>query len=504
MSIGSVSSNVREILQRNSYSSSLVSEIVGVLRMRFSTSTLGTQSEPSIYNVPISMNEDDIVGCMIQARRALDDHQADISMLNEAVIQGCCSQNTTCVHRDILDSSTQDGSAGASNPSLLQTRAHDVATLCFIAASGSSSEVLTTATSSLGADIHGINLDGQNFMFFLETSGFSENLTCAACSASDSPTTPRFANFADVCTCQFSDQTALLRFENLLSLLDERGFNFENFDNEGRSFLSYLCPSQTFDINWLVAIAMRDDSWVSRLRNLSNKRDTSGCFLIDYIALHPNYESLSNETLDYFRPLFRLGPEGQLPYRTLIGEDDNGATALHSLSPQSMRPFLMGLWDLQDEASNLLRNPNNLNAYDCTGMTPLLSFVHRCIENSVDEDTIISGVSLMILWGANVNARSRNGGTILHLTAKSALPRLVSYVVSLGVQIDLVDKDGFAALDYAAKTFNRSRRRHEPPELTGRSLKSAVKLQDARRTLPRVTRFTTREGQDTNIHRIRR
>jgi hypothetical protein len=141
----------------------------------------------------------------------------------------------------------------------------------------------------------------------------------------------------------------------------------------------------------------------------------------------------------------------------------------------------MGLWDLQDEASNLLRNPNNMNAYECTGMTPLLKFVHRCITNSVDEAIVISGLSLMILWGTNVNTRPSKGSTILHLTANAALPRLVSYI-SLGVQIDLVDRDGFTALDHAAKAFNRSRQRHEPPELTGRSLKCAVKLQDASRT----------------------
>lgn len=115
-------------------------------------------------------------------------------------------------------------------------------------------------------------------------------------------------------------------------------------------------------------------------------------------------------------------------------------------------------------------------------MTPILKFVHRCITNSVDEAIVISGLSLMILWVANVNARSRKGGTILHLTANAALPRLVSYIISLGVQIDLVDNDRFTAIDNAAKAFNRSRQQHEPPELTGRSLKCAVMLQDASRT----------------------
>lgn len=115
-------------------------------------------------------------------------------------------------------------------------------------------------------------------------------------------------------------------------------------------------------------------------------------------------------------------------------------------------------------------------------MTPILKFVHRCITNSVDEAIVISGLSLMIFWVANVNARSRKGGTILHLTANAALPRLVSYIISLGVQIDLVDNDRFTAIDNAAKAFNRSRQQHEPPELTGRSLKCAVKLQDASRT----------------------
>lgn len=124
--------------------------------------------------------------------------------------------------------------------------------------------------------------------------------------------------------------------------------------------------SPTFDINWPVAIVMRDNSWVSQLRCSSNKRDAAGCFLVDYIALHPYYESLSSATLAYSTPVFKPGPEGHLPYRALIGEDHNGTTALHNLSPQSMRPLFMGLWDLQDETSNLLRNPNNMNAYDCT------------------------------------------------------------------------------------------------------------------------------------------
>ncbi|KAF1977481.1 hypothetical protein BU23DRAFT_297642 [Bimuria novae-zelandiae CBS 107.79] len=143
-----------------------------------------------------------------------------------------------------------------------------------------------------------------------------------------------------------------------------------------------------------------------------------------------------------------------------------------------------------------------------------MRFLDWAIREHCDEVYILQEVRWMVSEGANPNARSRTGSTILHFGAEAALPDLVAFALSEGAQVDLRDNHGFTALDYAAGAFNRSRVLHQPPELTGRSLKSAAKLLDkarlpfrkaawpSRMKGPQPSRWQIASGSHTTARRL--
>lgn len=469
MSGSTSKSKIRALLRRDSYSSSMASEMWSLLRMRLSMSSLTTGSELSFYTDSIPEKQPDLFDFSARVRRALKTQRNKMENVNTEVIDTCCSQNVDCTHRlikDVIVSGTP-ASTFARNLQLdcLQDCKSNI--MFFAAMSGAPADVIMALLCRACYNtINSTNPDGQTFLFYLDPAGFQD----VSCTCYASPWQSKFPS-SPYTWIQRGPHSS--KFDCLVRHLEQERFNFDQVDHEGRHFLSFLCASPEFNLEWLTLIMSNSLEWDHRIRALSQLRDSSGCFLIDYIAVHPRFGELSEATISRFRPRFRQGPSSRVMSRALASELETGETALHTVLESNCLAHQRILL--------YLNNPeyrNDINKYDCLGRTPLMRYLNQAIKDLVAEESIVATVRMLIPWGVNLDARSRGGSTMLHFAAKSALPELIELALDKAANVDHRDCKGFTALDYAAKMFDRSRNGKSPPELTARSLKSTMRLLD--------------------------
>lgn len=512
--VSSRSAKIRSILKRASYSSSLISEIQSVLNMRFSLSTLASSSRCSV-SVSSTTDSEGVrhldppeVKTGLSPSTVLEIHQQKALQANAALINMCCSNTPGCVHRyignaakaiiqkaraeeqftaeqqakrvipdEVLNRAISckaqaekavtelrvflsscpipNGELTLDDPKLRQINDPEVygnTTLFFAARSGAPIQILINILRHV-VDVNALNDDGQTFLFLLDLDGVPLKRCC--CNALSMPSHSS-------------------EFECLIRRLEARRFDFDHIDHNGRHFLSYLCPSTSFKGDWLIDLAEKDLGWKQRLQSLSWVRDSSGSFLQDFLGLDVNNEGLTKYISEQFSPPFIQDPlsENDGKRRTAFHEYIRGEEFLRTTS-------LLSELILQNKSVYWPRYVReNINKYDELGHTPIMDFLDRAVGGRLDEETIVAKTRDLVAFGANINARARDGSTLLHIAAKKSCPELLQYVLSVGVQANCWDEAGLTALDYAAESLTRSRTSSAPVSLTARSLKAAMPLLD--------------------------
>ncbi|KAF2794217.1 ankyrin [Melanomma pulvis-pyrius CBS 109.77] len=522
--VSSRSAKIRSILKRASYSSSLISEIQSVLNMRFSLSTLASSRRCSV-SVSSTTDSEGVrhldppeMKTGRSPSTVLELHQQKALQANAALITMCCSNTPGCVHRYIGDAAKAiiqraraeeqfnaeqqakrvipdevlnraisckaqaeaavtslrvflsdcpipNGELTLDDPKLCQINDPDVygnTTLFFAARSGAPIEILIDILRHV-VDVNALNDDGQTFLFLLDLDGVSLKRCCC---------------IAPLMLSHSSE------FECLIRQLEARCFDFDHIDHNGRHFLSYLCASTPFKGDCLIDLAEKDLGWKERLQSLSWVRDSSGSFLQDFLGLNVNNgvlarldvnnEGLTKYISEQFSPPFIQDP--------LSENDGKRRTAFHEYIRGEEFLRTTSLLSELIRQNKLVYGPGylreNINKYDELGHTPIMDFLDRAVGGRLDEESIVAKTRDLVAFGANINARARDGSTLLHIVAKKSCPELLQYVLSVGVQANCRDEAGLTALDYVAESLTRSRTSSAPASLTARSLKAAIPLLD--------------------------
>jgi hypothetical protein len=446
---------IRQVLSQKSFSSSMVSDLLSLMGKRFSLSTFETSSHRSFSTLPVAETETSFTEG--KASEILDRLRQTTEKANLTLAKHCCIRNKDCRHRYI-------GRLTATNPHFTclgdveyKLQAANVeqppndsfgnSELFFAARIGAPADIILSLLN-VTKNVNSINADGQTFLYFLD---------------------PLLSG--RICGCQVHPSHPS-KFECLIHKLERRRYNFDHLDNHGRHFLSFLLSSPSFNIQLLLDLMLRDNEWRQRVQRTAQLRDADGIFLIDFMALHPNFETIGEDVRSQFRPLFVHNPAQEGHSGVLSGEDDKGQTSLH----QYLQREFLHTAPLHEVPLLFENASSDLNRYSCRGRTPTMDFLLQALEQNIDEDTICAKVQQLICCGANVNTRSRGGSTILHFAAKKAFPKLVETLLASDIQVDHCDNAGLSALDHASKAFNRSRSVKAPAELTARSLKSTAHL----------------------------
>lgn len=422
------------ILRRASFSSSLISGIRNVLSHRYSLSSFATSDRCSISTESVTGDEEPQFAFQHKPvysrspRGTLLFHRHTIERLNKDLIEFCCSNTPSCIHKRIIDTTIglPDASGGLQDDEndedmnhFNASTGHGNTALFFAARSGAPVNVLFTLIERT-RDVNAVNDDGQTFLFFLD---------------------PQHASFS---YCECSSQSGLPHksgFECLIRRLESCSFNFDQIDHHGRQFLSYLFASPSFYPLWLFQIVETDFSWEERVRLLSRIRDSSGAYLRDFISLNHFYKKFPSEFA-----LCTIGMEG-----------------------------ITSNADLSDGEQAIVE----AKTYDQSGRTYLMKFVNEACNSWTDEKLIVSMTRELVNYGANVNARAVDGSTVLHIAAGHGYyPELLECFLSAGAQVNHRNNAGFTALDYAGQHFLQSRSSKARVIDTVRSFKTAIRLLD--------------------------
>jgi hypothetical protein len=446
---------------RDSISSSLLSDWLSLIDRRLSFSTL-TSSRQSASKV--SLADTDISYTECKAADVLVGLSNTVNQANRVLIEECCIKNEDCRHRLISSLSTEllNDPAG----SHVQSLAARLTTSLIVQSPGDSygnNELFFAARVGVAPDVilsllavtqnvNAVNADGQTFLFFLNLRFFQ----------SEGPP----------CRCPGIDGHAT-RFECLVRALDRRQYDFDHLDNYGRNFLSLMSSSDHFDANWVADLMSRDTTWRYRVECMSQARDAHGNFLLDFLSLHPAYDAMSEDILCKIRPCVPISQFDLWCY-----EDREGRSRLHQRVLEGSYFQTNPAVEFRERLTDGLcaRDALDINRYDRHGRTPIMDFLLKAFETGLSEHSICERVEHLIRDGANVNARSRGGSTILHFAAKKALPQLMQVLLTHNVQVDHQDESGHSAIDYAVKVLQRSRSAKTKAEAMARSLKSTTTL----------------------------
>ncbi len=436
----------------DSFSSSLLSDLVSVLRRRFSCSTFDTTDRLSISELsePVTTpgTLKDRVESVLNSR-----HQADVKE-NTALIEQCCSRVSSCVHQAIRELAS-DGSEIPINAWVIFLKFYQGTdarinlskgsdTLFFAARTGAHADVILFLLGK-AMDPDSINNNGQTWLHCLDPQTWTNQL-----SGYDNTT------FAAHCSVLYQ-----LNYYCLAHTIDR-------IDDHGRHFLFYHCASSTFNLHMLQKLVERDSTWLKIVSSASQIRDRSGLFLWDYASTNPSFSGLSEEMLSLLRPKF---DQESFESRILQGETPKGRTALHS--------HMEGFTAQSSYIANLYADTlfEHINRYDDIGHTPILTYVGHAFKSHEQESTICETVKLLVSWGANVNARSRMGATILHFAARNgAVQLLILLLDELGARVDICDDQGHSVADQVAKLMKASYNATRPAALLARSIRAAGKL----------------------------
>lgn len=463
---------IHDLLRRASYSSSMVSEIRSVIGIRFSLSSFATSSRCSISLG--SMADRDDSQSVVQHKSTigsspgvvLESHRRMIERSNTDLIELCCSNTHYCIHRWIRDQTTrmQDlsicwmhlppGELQNADDVSYQTNSPDSrgnTELFFAARSGAPPMILIYLIERTG-NINAVNDSGQTFLFLLD---------------------PQHSCFL-YCNCFEQPSLHSSGFECLIRWLEKRSFNFDQIDHDGRHFLSYLCALPSFNAEWLFRIMEKDQKWTERVLSLSRIRDSSGTFLRDFLALNSRAEVPHDYKLE-------LGPAITVEMTSvgiLLAEEEQEWAALEDVVQLEGSKCRASFQYLADRAfeSDIGFVWNVIKSYNRLGRTYLMDFLEMVCREEFREKWIISKAKKLVSLGANVNARARDGSTVLHIVAKYPYPELLEYLFSVGIQVGHSDNAGHTALDYAGKTFLRSRSSNAQAIRTARSFKTATRL----------------------------
>ncbi|KAH7394921.1 hypothetical protein DE146DRAFT_633303 [Phaeosphaeria sp. MPI-PUGE-AT-0046c] len=468
----------RRALSIRSFNSSFVSDLISLIDRRYSLSTITTSDRYSIS----AFSETDalVVSLEDRVRKVLAMRQEKHVKDNAILISKCCSQRHDCIHKFIeeLISHGSDSSNSFADPQRSGTLdqniqsftggfldPHKHGALFFAARVGAPLDALL-ALVRWAPDLNFIDASGQTWLHSLDSRVF---LAYDLVSSSDSsvPSTPTCGCRCD--TLSYSGYSHSSRFECLMFALEQTvTFQFDNLDNHGRHFLFYMCSSPAFDIIWLLTMMNRYTEWERRVRRVSQLRDRAGLFLIDYMAVRTDFATWDTDV----RSLFQPDLNNHSPTRLLLDENDSGRTSLHVFIQKDF---------LDPEAHPVLPFPNDVVVRDIyryydQGRTPIMDLVENAFEQNLDEKIVCAKVERLLEYGANINACSRSGTTILLFAAKRAYPRLLDILLNLGAHADHCDDKGLDALAHVAKTIRISQSAKRPVELLARSFKSAAKL----------------------------
>jgi hypothetical protein len=469
----------RKRLSIRSFDSSFVSDLISLIDRRYSLSTLDTSDR---YSISAFSETDAVVDPLeVRAKKALALRQENNLKENTALIQRCCSGRSDCIHKYIKE--LAQGESGSSDSSSSESRRsgsldqniqsftgrwldpHKNDALFFAARVAAPLDALL-ALVRWAPDLNFIDSTGQTWLHSLDPQVFQPS------NEAHSSTTSLANVSAPNCRCtsmHYSGYSHFSKFECLMFALEQTvTFQFDCLDNHGRHFLFYLCSSPAFNILWLLTMMRRYTEWERRIKRVSQLRDRAGLFLVDYLSVRTDFAAWDIDDQMIFQPDIVK----HLPTRLLTDEDDGGRTPLHVYIQEGF---------LDPEAHPVLPFPNDvvardINRYDDQGRTPMMSLIENAFERNLDEQVLCTKVERLFTYGANINACSRSGTTVLLFAAKKAYPRLLDVLLTLGAHADHRDDKGQDALAHIAKTIRISQSAKRPVELLARSFKSAAKL----------------------------
>ncbi|OSS43323.1 hypothetical protein B5807_12040 [Epicoccum nigrum] len=450
--------------RRTSLSLSYWSDIWSLIDRRMSLSTF-TSSRRS--GSATSFAETEFSYTTSRSAEIMETMWGTIRRANFALAQFCCARSTDCRHRLIFRVSEKDPHLVTRNKADFKSELTAMPVQqppkdscgnseLFFAARGPTGPDILLSLLSVTEDVNTVNADGQTFLYFLDAQyfGFSDSL------------------------CSFlATEIHRSRLECFICALERRQYKFDHLDNHGRHFLMYLCASSHFDLRWLLQLMLTDHEWNEGVKRVSQLREVGGTFLLNFVTLHPGFEILNEQYKSLFRPLYSFSPHLADQFDVLHNEDRHGRSRFHQ--------YVQGDWLLkvpQDEVAwpflggLPLENVCDINEYDGHGRTPIMDFLLRAFDTGLEEDFICAKVKALLKGGANVNARSRGGSTVLHFAAKKAMPRLLELLLNTDIQVDHCDEAGMSALDYAAKVLQRSRSAKSRVEVMARFLKTTAQL----------------------------
>lgn len=299
-------------------------------------------------------------------------------------------------------------------------------------------------------EIHDVDVDCESLLFFANTESF------------------RY----DHCICTQQHEST---FECLIRYFEARSFESDRLDFNGRSSLTYLCSASSFRLSWLVKLMQTDSQWKSRVWRLSQLRDSDGLFLYDFLALNPDFPSMSEHGRFQFHiaALCQLGKS--LTSRVLPDEDERGRTALH-------KSIQIDYFDMmREEPLPFISVPivSDINRYNYCGNTHMLEYLQVACHVYLDEDEICKKVRYFISVEVNPNTRARDGGAVLHFAAKASLSKFLKILLTSGIVINHRDVNMRDAAFYSARAFNRSRNAKKSIDIAARSLKFTANLMSA-------------------------
>jgi hypothetical protein len=447
-SIASYKETVTDILKRGSRTSSCVSDIVSLLG-RFSlhqskNSLCDSTHSGSVHKrsslaetishrrllTPSSatvVEDQPLSGQIISRHRVLEQHIETVQKHNTALLSTCrgCLQSQDCVHRRIIQATSfgiQPSTDFVPLQSVVGTHCHYTQTDCygnnllfFAARLGVPLFVLLEIIQNT-PDLNSLNTDGHNFLFVLDTLGFD-------CSRSGD--------------CDFT---------TLLDVLEQRRFNFDHLDHNGRSFLLFLCLRPGFRISWIALLFQRDQEWQWRIKRFARQKDSLGEYMSGYLAGQPDLSTLHRDVLSIIcEPL-------ENNWKRF-----NGRTKLHDRVIEHLELYVSyyskQTHTNQRNNSSLIYSygwdGNDIDNYDSDGYTPLALFVYKALNKypPVSDNYIVCQIQGLVGWGANINARCRNGDTVLHLAARKSNFKVLQCLTSYSIHINHQNDAGIRAID---------------------------------------------------------
>jgi hypothetical protein len=446
-SIGSYRDNIRSILRRGSRTSSCISEVVSLLG-RFSFHESRASICDSIDQTPTQQNESafpenpdfqsipepqipdfDIFSHPNTTSGVLEQHMETVRRHNSALLTTChgCSETKDCVHGKIMGATLSVTKPSTTLPSILsmgKTACDYAGTDCygnnllFFAARVAAPLFVLLEIIQNTADLNALNNDGQNFLFVLDP------------------------HRSDGHTYQDSE------FSTLISCLEQRQFNFDHLDHNGRSFLVFLCLRPCFRMSWITLLCQRSQAWQRRIETLAQQKDSAGAYLAGYLTGNSDFQFLHPYVLSIVS-----NP------KSLNGTSPDGRNVLHDQVVQHLITYATEYPEQQP--TELPMYPYhwdgcNINGYDNEGYTPLGLFMKEVGRYSwISRHFVVSQMKELIKLGADINSRYRNGDTLLHMAARNCDFPVMEFLASSGIHINHQNNEGLRAIDCFGSTITK-------------------------------------------------